>query len=178
MVGMLACQSMVGSNQHRKCQSNNKVRMVYTIDLPYPVGQKQMYHMRENFGQGKMGKFGKQNIPFDNFYLPSTSFCNQLQQYIQLIHQYFTHQLVCLTPFVNILPLQNFPMHSIYNQITLYGLKVFVFKSQIPLHPIAFLKAAWNYLIPLYQLWDIITGGYAQLLSNKIVTQLLSIKNF
>ena len=33
--------------------------MVYTIDLPYPVGKKQKYHMWENFGLGKMGEFGE-----------------------------------------------------------------------------------------------------------------------
>ena len=33
---------------------------------------------------------------------------------MQLICQYFTRQLVWISPFVNILPLQNIPMHGIF----------------------------------------------------------------
>ena len=48
-----------------------------------------------------------------NFRVPPKAFIILLNRTNQLIHQYFTRQLVRISLFTNILPLQNFPTYGI-----------------------------------------------------------------
>ena len=59
-----------------------------------------------------------------NFRAPPKVFVILLNRISQLIHQYFTRQLVQVSLFANILPLQNFPTYGITIYITICTDKV------------------------------------------------------
>ena len=64
-----------------------------------------------------------------NFHVPPKVFIILLNCISQLIRQYFTRQLVQVSLFANILPLQNFPTYSI-GKFRTHNLRVLVVETE------------------------------------------------